>query len=162
MEKISTHGEAVSTSHKDQYVTFTLEGEEYGVEVLKVQEIIGYQGFTRVPSVPSFVKGVINLRGLVVPVVDLRLKFSMDEKTYDKFTVILIMEVNGRTIGAIVDTVSDVLTLNDEEVQETPDFSSGISVDFISGMGRHGDKFIIMLDIEKVLDVGDLALLDAA
>jgi purine-binding chemotaxis protein CheW len=161
MESI-TKTDAVSTSHKDQYVTFTLEGEEYGVEVLKVQEIIGYQGFTRVPSVPSFVKGVINLRGLVVPVVDLRLKFSMDEKDYDKFTVILIMEVKGRTIGAIVDTVSDVLTLDSEEVQETPDFSSGVSVDFISGMGRLGDKLIIMLDIDKVLNVGDLNLQDAA
>jgi purine-binding chemotaxis protein CheW len=162
MEKYFGQNEAVSSSDKDQYVTFTLEGEEYGVEVLKVQEIIGYQGFTRVPSVPSFVKGVINLRGLVVPVVDLRLKFSMDEKDYDKFTVILIMEVGDRTIGAIVDSVSDVLTLDNEDVQATPDFSSGISVDFISGMGRLGDKIIIMLDIDKVLNVGDLNLQDAA
>jgi purine-binding chemotaxis protein CheW len=162
MEKYIAHNETVSTSDKDQYVTFTLDGEEYGVEVLKVQEIIGYQGFTKVPSVPSFVKGVINLRGLVVPVVDLRLKFNMDEKVYDKFTVILIMEVNGRTIGAIVDTVSDVLTLDAEDVQETPDFSSGVSVDFIAGMGRLEDKLIIMLDIEKVLNVGNLNLQDAA
>jgi purine-binding chemotaxis protein CheW len=112
--------------------------------------------------VPSFVKGVINLRGLVVPVVDLRLKFNMDEKVYDKFTVILIMEVNDRTIGAIVDTVSDVLTLDAEDVQETPDFSSGVSVDFIAGMGRLEDKLIIMLDIDKVLNVGDLNLQIAA
>ena len=162
MDKISLMNEAVSTCHKDQYVTFTLDDEEYGVEVLKVQEIIGYQGFTRVPSVPSFVKGVINLRGLVVPIVDLRIKLSMQEKAYDNFTVILILEVRGKTIGAIVDAVSDVVNLKEDEVQATPDFASGVSVDFIAGMGRRGDKLIIMLDIDKVLNIGDLVIADAA
>jgi len=147
---------------EDQFVTFALEGEEYGVEILKVQEIIGYQGFTKVPNVPSFVKGVINLRGSVVPVVDLRIKFSMAEKEYDNFTVILILEVKGRIIGAIVDAVSDVVNLSKQEIQATPDFSSGVRVDFITGMGRKDDKLIIMLDIDKVLSDGEIELMDAA
>lgn len=162
MENLKIINETISMSTGGQYVTFTLEGEEYSVEILKVQEIIGYTSFTKVPNVPSFVKGVLNLRGSVVPVVDLRLKFSMAEKEYDKFTVILILEVRGRVIGAIVDAVSDVVSLNEDEIQPTPDFSSGIRVDFIKGMGRKDDKLIIMLDIDKVLSDGELEALDYA
>lgn len=162
VENLKTINETISMSTGGQYVTFTLEGEEYSVEILKVQEIIGYTNFTKVPNVPSFVRGVINLRGSVVPVVDLRLKFAMAEKEYDKFTVILILEVRGRVIGAIVDAVSDVVSLNESEIQPTPDFSSGIRVDFIKSMGRKDDKLIIMLDIDKVLSDGELEMLDYA
>lgn len=152
----------ISVGTGGQFVTFTLENEEYGVEILKVQEIIGYLGTTKVPNVPSFVKGVINLRGSVVPIIDLRLKFNMAEKEYDKFTVIVILEVKGRVIGALVDAVSDVVSLSEDEIQPTPDFSSGIKVDFINGMGKKNGKLIILLDIDKVLSDGELELLDDA
>lgn len=145
-----------------QFVTFALGDEQYGVEILKVHEIIGYPGFTKVPNVPGFVKGVINLRGNVVPVVDLRLKFNMDEKVQDSFTVILILEVSQRIIGVLVDSVSDVISLSEQEVQETPDFSSGVKVDFIEGMGRKDDKLIILLNIDKVLSENELDMVCAA
>ncbi|MCL6471581.1 MAG: chemotaxis protein CheW [Firmicutes bacterium] len=162
MDKLEKVNEAISKGTGDQFVTFTLEGEEYGVEILKVQEIIGYQGFTKVPNVPDFVKGVLNLRGSVVPVIDLRLKFSMKEKEYDKFTVILILEVKERIIGVIVDAVSDVVSLTEDDIQPTPDFSSGIRADFIASMGRKDDKLIIILDIDKVLSESELEVLEAA
>jgi purine-binding chemotaxis protein CheW len=143
--------QAISKSTGEQFVTFRLEKEEYGIEILKVHEIIGYQGFAKVPNVPRFIRGVLNLRGSVVPVIDMRLKFNMAEKAYDNFTVIVIIEVQERIIGVIVDAVSDVVTLNAEELQETPDFSSGVRTDFIKGMGRKGEKLIIMLDIDRIL-----------
>lgn len=162
METIEAVNEAISKGASGQFVTFSVGDEEYGVEILRVQEIIGYQGFTKIPNVPSFVKGVINLRGSVVPVIDLRLKFNMAEKDYDKFTVILILEVKDRVIGIIVDAVSDVVSLLESEIQPTPDFSSGIRADFISAMGRKDDKLIIILDVDKVLSEGDLEMLAAA
>ncbi len=135
----------------NQFVTFTLADEEYGVDIMQVQEIIGYRGFTKIPNVNKFIKGVLNLRGLVVPVIDLRLKFNLEEKEFDQFTVIMIVEVDGRTMGIIVDSVSDVVALDNEAIQETPQFSSNINTDFINGMGKKEDKFIILLDINKVL-----------
>jgi purine-binding chemotaxis protein CheW len=162
MDKLKGINQAISNGAGDQFVTFTLGEEEYGVEVLKVQEIIGYQRFTKVPSVPSFVKGVLNLRGSVVPVLDLRLKFNMAYREYDNFTVILILEVQERVIGVIVDAVSDVVNLSPDDIQQTPDFSSGIRVDFIKGMGRMDEKLIIILDIDRILSSSELALLDVA
>jgi len=140
----------------DQYVTFALAGEEYGVDILKVQEIIGYKGFTKIPDVAEYVKGVLNLRGTVVPVVDLRIKFQMAEKAYDKFTVIMIVVVEGRVMGIIVDAVSDVVNLNRNDIQPTPRVGAKVKTDFIKGMGRREDKFIILLDIEKVLSLEEL------
>lgn len=154
--------EAISSGSVTQFVTFTLAEEEYALEVLKVQEIIGYQGMTKVPKVPAFVKGVINLRGSVVPVVDLRIKLGMAEKEHDKSTVILILEVQGRVLGAIVDAVSDVIDLTSDEIQPTPDFSSGVMVDAIQGMGRKDGRLVIILNIDHVLGSDDLAQLNVA
>ncbi len=162
METIEKVNEAISNGNVGQFVTFSLEAEEYGVEILKVQEIIGYPGFTKVPNMPPFVKGVINLRGSVVPVIDLRIKFNMAERAYDKFTVILILEVKERIIGAIVDAVEDVIALSQEEMQATPDFSSGVKADFIEAMGRRGEKLIILLDIDRVLSDVEIGMLEAA
>ncbi|MBS3910189.1 MAG: purine-binding chemotaxis protein CheW [Actinobacteria bacterium] len=162
MEKLKDVTRAISTGAGDQFVTFALDNEKYGVEVLKVQEIIGYQGFAKVPNVPPFVKGVLNLRGSVVPVVDLRLKLNMKPREYDNFTVILIMEVRERVVGIIVDAVSDVVNLSPEDIQQTPDFSSGIRVDFIKGMGRKDEELIIILDIDRVLSSNELQLSEIA
>lgn len=154
--------QAISRTTGDQFVTFKLENEEYGIEILRVHEIIGYQGFAKVPNVPRFIKGVLNLRGSVVPVIDMRLKFNMAEKAYDNFTVIVILEVQERIIGAIVDAVSDVVTLSPEELQNTPDFSSGVRTDFIKGMGRKDEKLIIVLDIERILGEQEFDLCSVA
>jgi len=162
MSKLEQVNEAISTATANQFVTFTLGDEEYGIAILKVQEIIGYPGFTKIPNMPSFVKGVINLRGSVVPVIDLRLKFAMQEREYDTYTVIAILEVKEKVIGVIVDAVSDVITLKEDGMQPTPDFSSGVKVEFISGMGRKGDTLIILLDIDRVLSEGEIGMLSAA
>jgi len=162
MSKLEQVNEAISTATANQFVTFTLGDEQYGIAILKVQEVIGYPGFTKIPNMPSFVKGVINLRGSVVPVIDLRLKFAMQEREYDTYTVIAILEVKEKVIGVIVDAVSDVITLKEDEMQPTPDFSSGVKAEFISGMGRKGDTLIILLDIDRVLSEGEIGMLSAA
>jgi purine-binding chemotaxis protein CheW len=145
-----------------QFVTFTLADEEYGIDIMRVQEIIGYRCFTKIPNVSNYIKGVLNLRGTVVPVVDLRLKFNMKEKEFDQFTVIMIVEVAGRVMGIIVDSVSDVVSLDEEDIQATPRFSSTIDTDFIDGMGKKEDKFIILLDIDKILTDEEIAEIDTA
>lgn len=147
-------------SEVNQQVTFSLGKEEYGIEITKVQEIIGYQGFTRVPNVPDFIKGVINLRGTVVPVVDLRKKFEMEEKEYTKFTVIIILEALERIMGIIVDAISDVVSLTEQDIQDAPSFTVNVRTDFIKGMGKKGEKLIILLDMDKVLSQEELELLD--
>ncbi len=159
---LDNHTADLSAGEGSQFVTFTLADEEYGVDIMKVQEIIGYRGFTKIPNVGEYIKGVLNLRGTVVPVVDLRLKFNMDEKDYDQYTVIMIVEVAGRIMGIIVDSVSDVVSLAADEIQPTPNFSSNISTDFIKGMGKKEEKFIILLDINKVLSDEELKEVDSA
>lgn len=144
----------------NQQVTFSLGKEEYGIEITKVQEIIGYQGFTRVPNVPDFIKGVINLRGTVVPVVDLRKKFEMEEKEYTKFTVIIILEALERIMGIIVDAISDVVSLTEQDIQDAPSFTVNVRTDFIKGMGKKGEKLIILLDMDKILSQEELDIID--
>ena len=154
-------GDGLSLEGK-QYVTFSLEDEEYGMDILRVQEIIGYKGFTKIPDVADYVKGVLNLRGTVVPVIDLRLKFNMPAKPYDKFTVIMIVVVEGRVMGIIVDAVSDVVNLGQNDIQPTPKIAAKIRTEFIKGMGRMEEDFIILLDIEKVLSLEELDEIDSA
>jgi purine-binding chemotaxis protein CheW len=144
----------------NQFVTFQLGAETYGISILKLNEIIAYQSCTTIPNVPSFIKGVLNLRGIVVPVIDLRERFGMELKDNDQFTVIMILEVSGRIMGLVVDAVSDVLTLNSEDIKPRPHFSTGISTEFISGMGIKDKKFIILLDVDKVLSDEELNMVD--
>lgn len=144
----------------NQYVTFQLGGETYGISILKLNEIIAYQSCTTIPNVPSFIKGVLNLRGIVVPVIDLRERFGMEVKEYDQFTVIMILDVSGRIMGLVVDAVSDVITLNRESIKPRPHFSTGISTEFISGMGIKDDKFVILLDVDRLLSDEELNMVD--
>jgi purine-binding chemotaxis protein CheW len=139
-----------------EYVTFAIGSETYGVEVLKVQEIIGMTQITHVPNSMDFMKGVINLRGSVVPVVDMRIKFKMDEREYDNFTVILIVEVQEQLIGLIVDSVSDVVGIPVEGLQETPHFSANIETDYIKGIGNKDNQLIIILDVDLILSSEEL------
>jgi purine-binding chemotaxis protein CheW len=144
----------------NQFVTFQLGTETYGISILKLNEIIAYQSCTTIPNVPSFIKGVLNLRGIVVPVIDLRERFNMELKDYDQFTVIMILDVSGRIIGLVVDAVSDVLTLNSDDIKPRPHFSTGISTEFISGMGIKDKKFIILLNVDKLLSDNELNMVD--
>ncbi len=140
----------------ERYVTFMIGAEIYGVEVLQVREIIGMAQITHVPNSMDFMKGVINLRGSVVPVVDMRIKFRMDEREYDAFTVILIVEVREQLIGLIVDSVSDVVGIPVEGLQETPHFSANIETDYIKGIGNKDDQLIIILDVDLILSSEEL------
>lgn len=144
----------------EQYVTFAIGNETYGVGVLKMQEIIGMTNITHVPNSQAFMKGVINLRGSVVPVVDIRLKFNMEEKEYDDSTVILITEVKDKMVGMIADRISDVVSIPVESIQDTPHFNTNIETSFIKGIGRVKEELIIILDVDLVLTDEEISSLD--
>lgn len=139
-----------------EYLSFTLGNEHYGVDILKVQEIRGYDAVTRVPDAPDYIKGVINLRGTIVPVIDLRLKLRLDEARYDAFTVMIVLNVEDRVVGIVVDSVSDVIPLNADQIRPTPEFGAAVDTRFISGIGTQDDRMLILLDIETLLDIADL------
>lgn len=145
-----------------EYLTFTLGAEEYGVDILKVQEIRGYDQVTRLPEAPEFIKGVINLRGLIVPVVDLRLKFRLSRATYDETTVMIVLAVAGRTIGVVVDGVSDVLRLDPSQVRGVPDLGSAIDRKFLTGLGVVDERMLILLDIERLMTSEEMGLVEQA
>jgi len=142
-----------------KYLTFALANEEYGLEILKVREIIGYIDVTAVPQTPHHVKGVINLRGQVIPVVDLRAKFGMETTEVTEQTCIIVVEItqSGRKFntGIIVDRVQEVLDIAGKDIEEAPQFGSSVDTDFILGMGKIGDKVKILLDIDRVLAGAD-------
>ena len=152
--------EAVSAGEENQFVTFMIGTETYGVEVLKVKEILGMTEITHVPNSLPFMRGVINLRGAVVPVIDMRLKFQLAEKEYDTFTVIIIVEVKERLIGMIVDTVSDVASIPVNTIQNTPHFTSKIETDFIKGIGQIESILVIILDVDKILNHDEFRKID--
>jgi purine-binding chemotaxis protein CheW len=153
--------EAPSASVTDhEYLTFTLGSEEYGVDILKVQEIRGYDQVTRLPGAPDFVKGAINLRGLIVPVVDMRLKFQLSQATYDDTTVMIVLAVGGRTIGVVVDGVSDVLRLEPSQVRAVPDLGSAIDRKFLTGLGVVEERMLILLDIERLMTSEEMGLVE--
>ncbi|MCD7097093.1 chemotaxis protein CheW [Stenotrophomonas sp. MMGLT7] len=139
-----------------EFLSFTLGEEHYGVDILKVQEIRGYDSVTRVPDAPDYIKGVINLRGTIVPVIDLRLKLRLKEARYDAFTVMIVLNVEDRVVGIVVDGVSDVIPLNAEQIRPTPEFGAAVDTRFISGIGTQDDRMLILLDIETLLDSADL------
>jgi len=149
-----------------KYLTFSLAGEEYGIGILKVKEIIGMMPITTVPRTPPFVKGVINLRGKVIPVVDLRLKFGMEEMGYTERTCIIVVEIKGQggslLIGIVVDSVSEVLNIKGGDIEETPTFGARLDTDYILGMAKMNGGVKILLDIDKVLGAEDIAILDKA
>jgi len=158
MNKIEVSKAIAGASKLDgrQHVTFMIGDEHYGVEVLKVQEIIGMTPIIPVPNSAGFMKGVINLRGTVVPVVDMRRRFRMREREYDMFTVIIIVEVKNSMVGMIVDSVSDVVEISESTIQDTPNFTAKVETDFIKGIGQVDGKLVIILDIDMILDSAEL------
>jgi purine-binding chemotaxis protein CheW len=143
-----------------QYLTFALGAEEYGVAILNVQEIKGYSTVTPIPNTPAYVKGVMNLRGTIVPVIDLRLRLGMPAGDYGPFTVIVVLAVGTKIVGTIVDAVSDVLTIPTADVQPTPTFGTAVDLRFIAGIARANDKIVVLLDVDTMLRHDDLAALD--
>ncbi len=143
-----------------KFLTFILGEEIYGIEILKAREIIGLMDITTVPQTPDYMKGVINLRGKVIPVIDLRLKFSLQEEEHTKETCVIVVEVNGTSIGLIVDSVSEVSDIRGEEIEKAPSFGQGIDTSFIMGLGKVKDKIIILLNIETVLSSEELEVVE--
>ncbi len=149
-----------------KYLTFTLDKEEYGISILKIKEIIGMMPITTVPQTPEFVKGVINLRGKVIPVVDLRLKFMMDAIDYTERTCIIVVEIEAQygivMIGIVVDAVSEVLNIKADDIEDTPTFGTELNTDYILGMGKMEGGVKILLDIDRVLSGEEIAVLEKA
>lgn len=141
-----------------EYLTFRLDREEFGIDILKVQEIRGYELPTRVANAPSFIKGVINLRGTIVPIVDLRLKFDCPRSDYDSSTVVIVLNLSRRIVGIVVDSVSDVLTLPSENFKPAPDIDTVIDRESVVGLGSLRDRMLILLDIEKLMASQGMAL----
>jgi purine-binding chemotaxis protein CheW len=147
---------STSAQNQAEFLTFTLGEEHYGVDILKVQEIRGYDAVTRVPDAPEYIKGVINLRGTIVPVIDLRLKLRLREARYDSLTVMIVLNVQDRVVGIVVDGVSDVVPLSQEQIRPKPEFGAAVDTRFISGIGTLDERMLILLDIETLLDSADL------
>lgn len=145
-----------------EVLVFVLGKEEYGVDVLKVQEIRGYEKVTPMPAAPAYLKGVVNLRGIIVPVIDLRVKFGMAEPTYDAFTVVIILRISGRVIGIVVDGVSDVARLAPGDIKAAPMLGAVVDSSFISGLATLNDRMVLLLDIEKFLSSSELMLISQA
>ncbi len=143
-----------------EFLTFRLGNEEYGIEILKVQEIRGYDTITQIANAPEFIKGVVNLRGIIVPIIDMRIKFNLGEATYDRFTVVIILNLSGRVVGIVVDGVSDVIGLDAEQVRPTPEFGGVLNTEYIMGLGTVDDRMLILLDIEKLMSSTDMGLHD--
>jgi purine-binding chemotaxis protein CheW len=141
-----------------EFLTFTLGSEEYGVDILKVQEIRGYDTVTRIPDAPDFVKGVINLRGAIVPVVDMRLKFKLGKAEYNALTVMIVLNVAKRVVGMVVDSVSDVIALAPAQIHPAPEFGATVGTQFLTGIGTLDDRMLILVDIEKLMVSAEMAL----
>ena len=156
-----TRDHAALKEMDQEFLTFTLGDEEYGVDILKVQEIRGYDTVTKIPDAPDFIKGVINLRGTIVPVVDLRIKFRLGKAEYNAFTVMIILNIEKRVVGMVVDSVSDVMHLSTEQIRPAPEFGGVMDTRFITGLGTLDDRMLILVDIEKLLRSQDMALLPA-
>ncbi|MBV8617575.1 MAG: chemotaxis protein CheW [Curvibacter sp.] len=145
-----------------EYLTFRLDQEEYGIDILKVQEIRGYEPPTRIANAPEFIKGVVNLRGTIVPIVDMRLKFNCANAEYNNFTVVIILNLRSRVVGIVVDSVSDVMELSPDNIKQAPDIESVIDNGCILGLGSVGERMLILLDIEKLMSGVDMGLVPAA
>jgi len=143
-----------------EFLAFTLGSEEYGIDILKVQEIRGYEVVTRIANAPAFIKGVINLRGIIIPVIDMRIKFNLGSPVYDQFTVVIILNIGGRIMGMVVDSVSDVTTLTSGQVKPAPQMGTAFNADYLVGLGTIDERMLILLDIDKLMSSAEMGLID--
>ena len=152
--------EALGKTPRGEYLTFRLGAEEYGIDILRVQEIRSFEPPTRIANAPAFLKGVVNLRGVIVPIVDLRLKLGCDSAEYNHFTVVIVLNVRARVVGAVVDSVSDVLELGGDAIRPAPAMNASIDTSFITGIGSVNDRMLILMDIEALMGSADMGLMD--
>ena len=158
---MSVMGKMAEGTAAREYLTFRLDQEEYGIDILKVQEIRGYEPPTRIAHAPAFIKGVTNLRGTIVPIVDMRLRFNCAQAEYNSFTVVIILNMHQRVVGIVVDSVSDVMELAADAIRSAPDIDSAIDSGSITGLGSVGERMLILLDIEKLMSSDDMGLVAA-
>jgi purine-binding chemotaxis protein CheW len=152
--------EEVRTIGVREFLTFRLGHEEYGCDILKVQEIRGYENPTRIANAPEFIKGVVNLRGTIVPIIDMRIKFNVGEVKYDTFTVVIILNIANRVLGMVVDSVSDVLQIEEKQIRPAPDFSEALDVSYVMGLGAIDDRMLILVDIEKLMTSEEMQMIE--
>jgi len=143
-----------------EFLAFTLGNEEYGVDIQKVQELRGYDAVTRIANSPEYIKGVVNLRGIIVPIIDMRIKFNLGEPTYDQFTVVIVLNVRGRVMGMVVDSVSDVITLSGDQIKPAPQMGSTIDTDYLIGLGTLEQRMLILVDIDKLMSSAEFGLVE--
>ena len=145
-----------------EFLAFRLGHEEYGVDIQKVQELRGYDTVTRIANAPEHIKGVVNLRGIIVPIVDMRIKFKLGTPSYDQFTVVIILNIASRVMGMVVDSVSDVITLDADQVRPAPEMGALLDTEYLIGLGTLDDRMLILVDIDKLMSSSDMALINAA
>lgn len=143
-----------------EFLAFRLGREEYGVDILKVQEIRGYETVTHIANAPDFIKGLINLRGIIVPIADMRIKFNLGIPSYDQFTVVIILNISGKTVGMVVDSVSDVTTLMPEQIKPAPEMGSVLETEYLVGLGTIDERMLILIDIDKLMSSADMGLVE--
>jgi len=143
-----------------EYLAFTLGQEEYGIDLQKVSEIRSYETPTRIANAPEFVKGVVNLRGIIVPIVDMRIKFNLGTPSYDQFTVVIILNIGNRVVGMVVDRVADVTTLMPEQIKPAPEMGTAFSTDYMIGLGTIDERMLILVDIDKLMSSSEMGLID--
>lgn len=160
MHEASSGGHAAVSNN--EFLTFTLGKEEYGIDILRVQEIRGYDAVTAIANTPPFIKGVINLRGVIVPIIDMRIKFNLGNVEYNQFTVVIILNLAQRVVGMVVDGVSDVITLTAEQIKAAPEFGSALDTQYINGLGAVDSRMIILIDIERLMSSRDMDLVEMA
>ncbi|RTD94437.1 chemotaxis protein CheW [Variovorax atrisoli] len=143
-----------------EVVTFKLGDEEYGIDIQKVQELRGYDAVTRIANAPEYIKGVVNLRGIIVPIIDMRIKFKLGEPTYDQFTVVIVLNIGGRVVGMVVDSVSDVITLTGEQIKPAPEMGSVLDADYLIGLGTLDERMLILVDVDRLMSSQEMGLVE--
>ncbi|HEI8866183.1 TPA: chemotaxis protein CheW [Serratia odorifera] len=161
MAGLATVSKLAGETVGQEFLIFTLGNEEYGIDILKVQEIRGYDQVTRIANTPAFIKGVTNLRGVIVPIIDLRVKFAQEGVSYDENTVVIVLNFGQRVVGIVVDGVSDVLSLTAEQIRPAPEFAVTLATEYLTGLGALGERMLILVDIEKLLSSEEMSLVDS-
>ena len=145
-----------------EFLSFTLGEEEYGIDIQKVQELRGYDAVTRIANAPAFIKGVVNLRGIIVPIIDMRVKLNLGDPSYDQFTVVIVLNIGGRVVGMVVDSVSDVITLTPEQIKDAPQMGSLLDTDYLIGLGTLNERMLILMDIDRLMSSEEMGLIEKA
>jgi len=143
-----------------EFLSFTLGQEEYGIDIQKVQELRGYDTVTRIANAPEHIKGVVNLRGIIVPIIDMRIKFNLGAPTYDQFTVVIILNISNRVMGMVVDSVSDVITLKPEQIKPAPSMGSVLDTNYLMGLGTLDERMLILIDLDRLMSSDEMGLIE--